>query len=185
MESVLDSVNVLDCPHIAEIATESQQNEITARENVEDTDKALVRSRSLVDSYRPLAHFTALLFNTAHNMCITLNYPTFSLVHFQELITTLLAQSRHSRPQDDPAACHDHILHLKKRVMIELHRHLKMHMFRRHHLLFPLLVVMTQLMGAGQISSEEYNILGVDPGALQDLQITVDQRPDWLSQQVR
>ena len=187
--SVLESDNLLVCPHLAGIADESQESETTAQDNIRDTNEALVQSRSLVDSYRPLAFSSALIFDTAQRLSAKFQYRTFRLKCFQELLTSLLAAHKHSRPPDDPAACHKHVVQIERRLRVEVHRRLRLCMFQRHHILLPLLLALEQLVVTGEISSHEYTALGEDTGSLEhQLQVlnTSDtaQKPAWLSHQV-
>ena len=192
--SVLDSVDLLDCAYIANIVRESQQNEATALDYIQDTNQALGKSRGLVDSYRLLSHSSALYFNTAHRLCRRLKYHNFSLRCFHELVSALLERYKHIRPPGNPAACNGHVLHLQKKLLLELHHHLKLRMFGRHHILLPLLVHTAQLLAAGKISREEYTYLREDSGLLQHQLDLVQasgseeeshlRRPPWLSEQV-
>lgn len=192
--SVLDSVDLLDCAYIADIVRESQQNEITALDYIQDTNKALGKSRGLVDSYRLLSHSSALYFITAHRLCRRLKYRDFSLQCFQELVSALLVRHKHIRPPDNPAACNGHVLHLKKKLLLELHHYLKLRMFSGHHILLPLLVHTAQLLAAGRISREEYTYLREDSGLLEHQLDLVQasgtekeshlRRPTWLSEEV-
>lgn len=185
ISSVLESTSLLECPNIVDIAEKSQQSEVSALDNIKDTDKALVRSRSLVNTYRPLAFFSALIFTTAQRLCYTLNYNVYSLAQFQEMTASLLAKQKYRRPVDDPATCHEHTVNVQRNILIELHHQLKMLILPRHHLLLPLLIGITQLVASGAVSSEEHNALAEDPTLLKyQLNMDSDHRPIWLSQQV-
>lgn len=190
--SVSDSVDLLVCPYIADIVKESQQNEATALDYIQYTNQALGKSRGLVDSYRLLSLSSALYFNTAHKLCRTMKYPDFSLTCFQGLMVDLLGRYKHIRPPDSPAACNGHVLHLQKKLLLELYHHLTLRMFNRHHILLPLLVHTAQLLAAGKISRGEYGYLREDSGLLQHQlhmiqaeQENQSRKPAWLSQQVR
>ena len=181
---VINSTSVLEHPAIADVAEESLHSEASALDNIQDTDKALVRSRALVNSYRPLSVFSALVFTTAQRLCQTLNYNRLSLEQFQELVATLLARHRNTRSSDDPAACHEHTALMQRKILLELHQLI---MLPRQHLLLPLLVGLAQLVAAGEVSSEEQSALAEDPTLLQhQLSISTESglRPTWLSQQV-
>ena len=183
--SVLESSSVLECSNIVDIAENSQQSEVTTLDNIKDTDKALVRSRSLVNSYRPLAFFSALVFTTAQRLCYTLTYDVYSLAQFKELTASLLAKHKNSRPPDDPAACHEHTVNVQRNILTELHHQLKILLQPRHHVLLPLLIGIAQLVASGAVSSEEHNALAEDPTLLKhQLNIDSENRPMWLSQQV-
>lgn len=187
--SVLESANLLECPHIAGVAEEAQQNELVAQDNIQDTNKALVLSRSLVDNYRPLALSSSLIFNTAHRLCTLLQYRPFSLRGFQENLASLLAANKHRRPPDDPAACHEHVRHIHGRLLAEVHHHLRLCMLHRHHILLPLLLTLEQLVASGEIDSHEYGVMGDDSRSLAhqlELLTASDalQSPAWLSHQV-
>lgn len=188
--SVLDAVNLLDCPSIADIVEESKQKEATALDSIHDTNKALGRSRGLVDSYRLFSLSSALIFSTAQKLCIRFGYRNLTLTRFLELMEALLARHKHIRPPDNPAACKGHVLHLQNKLLLELHQHLKLCMLQRHHILLPLFTHMARLLAAGKISREEYQALGEDSGPLQSqLDVLASQegsakKPAWLSQQV-
>ena len=192
--SVLESVHLLDCPYIADIVEESKHSELSALDHIQDTDKALGRSRGLVDSYRLLSLLSALVFSTAHKLCMKFRYRHFTLTHFQEQVEAILARYKNIHPPDNPAACHGYVLHLQKKILVELQHHLNLCMFQRHHILLPLLVLMAQLLEAGQISREEYLALGEDSGMLlSQLDVLAASgavqggslgKPAWLSHQV-
>ena len=182
--SVLESDSLMASPHIKQLAEESLETEAGALDNIRDTKRALTRSRSLVDSYRPLSRFAALAFTEAQRLCRQLGYPTPSLAWFQELMAAQLARQRHGRPPEDPAACQKHVLRLQQSLLLELHGQLKWGMLRRHHLLLPLLVSLAQLLAVGEITHHELRALGKDPALVQG-QSESGARPEWLSQQVR
>ena len=181
--SVLESASVLDSPHIKELAEESLQIEASALESIRDTEKALTRSRGLVDNYRPLSLFSALAFTEAQGLCGRLRYHTPSLAFFQDLVAAQLARHRHGRPPEDPAACQEHVLRVQQSLLLELHKRLKWGMFRRHHLLLPLLVSLAQRLAVGEVSSQEYRALGEYPESLED-QNETGIKPAWLSAEV-
>ena len=190
--AMLDPVHLLGSPHHTSLVRESEQNEATALEYIQDTNKALGQSRGLVDSYRPFAHSSALTFTTAQQLCTAFNYRSLSLAQFQEVMAALVVSHKHIRPPDNPAACHGHVLHLQKKLLLDLHRHMKRSMFQRHHILLPLCVHLKQLLAAGKIGEGEYRALGEDSGLLQSQldALTADsaheaslRKPNWLSPQ--
>jgi hypothetical protein len=181
--SVLESASVLDSPHIKELAEESLQIEASALESIRDTEKALTRSRGLVDNYRPLSLFSALAFTEAQGLCGRLHYHTPSLAFYQDLVAAQLARHRHGRPPEDPAACQEHVLRVQQSLLLELHKRLKWGMFRRHHLLLPLLVSLAQRLAVGEVSSQEHRALGEYPASLED-QNEAGIKPAWLSAEV-
>ena len=180
--SVLEAASLLDSQHIKDLAEESLQVEASALESIRDTEKALSRSRSLVDSYRPLSLFSALAFTETQHLARRLHYHTPSLVFFLNLVAAQLARHRHGRPPEDPAACQEHVLRVQKSLLQELHGQLKWGMFPRHHLLLPLLVSLAQQLARGEVSSQELRALGEDPSLHQN---EAGAKPAWLSEEVR
>ena len=169
---------------VGDLVEESMQVEAAALESIRDTEKALSRSRSLVDSYRPLSLYSALVFAESQRLCRQLNYHTLTLGSYQEMVADLLVKHRHGRPPDDPAACQKHVLRLQRNLLHELHHRLKWGMLHRHHLLLPLLVTAAELLANRQMSLPEWRALGEAPGLISD-QIEDEQKPAWLSEEVR
>ena len=164
--SVLESDNLLECPEIKELAEEGLEIEATALENIRDTEKALSRSRSLVDNYRPLSLYSALVFTEAERLCSKFCYHSMSLVSYQEMVAALLARHKHGRPPEDPAGCQEHVLQLQMSLLQELQSRLKWRMYCRHHRLLPLLVNCAQMLPNGEISSQDWRALEEDPESL-------------------
>ena len=179
--SVLESSSVLDSPHIKHLAEESLQIEASALESIRDTEKALAKSRSLVNNYRPLSLFSTLAFTEAQQLCGRLHYHTPSLAFYQDLIAAQLARHKRGRPPEDPAACQEHVLRVQKSLLLELHDKLKWGMFRHHHLLLPLLVHLAQHISTGEINPQEYRALEEYPR----FQNEAGKKPAWLSEEVR
>ena len=190
LAAVLQSQALLESSGIVQAVEESEGEQQTAQEHIRDTHNALNRSHNLVKAYRPFARCASLVFSTAQQLGRAFHCPSPSLQHFKKLIAALISKHHSTRAPDSPDACHAHLLHLQREVLLDMHQHLKPSMFPRHHILLPLFVSLRQLQRKGVVSEADLHLLGKDAGLMEtqlsglSLQETLPSKPLWMPHQV-
>lgn len=183
----------MDCSHglltstsILDRVRESEEEVTSALEHIRDSDEVLEKSQRMAGGYRPFATSAVTTFCAAQQLNSVLQYPSLSFQTFQKILEKLVKRYKQNRLLSSLSACDGHILHLKKELLLEVYCSLKVALFRRHHILFPLLVQLRQLLAEEEISERECFMLGEDFGTLLSVfgrltEETAIRKPFWMS----
>ena len=166
---------------------ECESSKYTASEQITETNKILRSFDRQVQVYRPLADYTAILFTVVQKLSCCFKYVRFSLGQFEELIGSLLARDR--KVPDNAMAIAGHVLHLKHQFLHTLSSKLQIHLFKRHHILLPLLVSLESLLGEGKLSPVEYQLLAGETAPIEAqldaiLSSPSVDKPKWITDKV-
>ena len=173
---------------------ECETAESTAADQIQETKKILRSFDQQIQGYKPLADYAAAIFTVVQTLLHTLKYFSFSLDHFQTLLSQLIARNKPNKASDSVSTMNAHVLHLKHELLVRVCKTLSVFVFKRHQILLPFFAALETQLSQGKLSAEEFQLLGREFASVEgqinaQLQTKNDEhsgvkKPDWVTDEV-
>ena len=150
------SDSLLASSSLVQTLTQCKATEASTMEQITETTKGLLGFQHQAQLYTPLAQHASTLFKAVQQLCGALKYPTFGTVEFEALLFDVVGKER---VLEHASAIRGHVLHAMRKLSFTVHALLQRKTYRRHQLLFPLLLGLEVLLSDGRVTQEEIKIL--------------------------
>ena len=193
MQCVLDTDgSLLHSTSLVTTVRNCENSEASAMEQIAETKKILRSFDQQIQVYKPLAEYAASIFNGVQKLGSSFRCYQLSLTEFEQLIEDVVMAHKDLKVANNSMALKGHVLHLKKQLLLRVYNATQIHIFGRHQVLLPLLVVLEAQVAEGKLMWEEYQLLG-EEGCSVEAQMdvlmgggggSVVEKPQWVTDQV-
>lgn len=160
------SGSLLASSSVVQTLAQCKAAEASTMEQIMETTKAIQSLQQQAQLYTPLAQRASILFKVVQQLRGALKYLSFDVSQFEALLFDVAGKER---VLDHVSATKAHVLHAVRKLSISLCTQLQRKVFRRHQLLFPLLLGLQILLADGRVTPEEIRLSGQAPEPMEEM----------------
>lgn len=115
--------SLLSADELLGVLKEKEEFEVSALDQIKETNKNLEQFDKQLKMYQPLTKFASAVLCSLQRLSSVFQYFSFRIDEFEEILAKLIINFKTSRPANNPMSVNAHVLHLKNCLMLSVYKH--------------------------------------------------------------